>query len=53
MTATFMPLAVSRPASEGPACPAPITIASKFWVMFQPSEIVGAKDRCAYALGRY
>src|SRR5262249_1699783 len=46
MTATFMPLAVRRPASEGPACPAPITIASKFWVMFQPSEIV--KDRCAH-----
>jgi hypothetical protein len=28
ITATFMPAAVKRPASEGPACPVPMMIAS-------------------------
>src|SRR3954452_4392199 len=32
-SATFMPAAVRRPAREGPACPAPMTIASKNWFM--------------------
>src|ERR1700751_2229818 len=44
MMAPFMPLAVRRLVSEGPACPAPITIASKFCVIFQPSNKVKATD---------
>src|ERR1700751_47295 len=44
MMATVMPLAFRGPVSEGPACPAPITIASKFCVIFQPSNEVRATD---------
>src|SRR3954471_12230500 len=39
-SATFIPADVSRPASDGPACPAPITMASKISVM------VLAHDEC-------
>src|SRR4029077_14205805 len=37
-------LAVRRLVSEGPACPVPITIASKFCAIFQPSNEVKAMD---------
>src|SRR3954465_5405513 len=42
-SATFIPVAVSRAAKEGPACPAPMTMVSKNWFMVARS---GA-DMCA------
>src|SRR5271155_5437683 len=38
ITATDIPAAVSRPASGGPACPAPMTIASKLRLMMSTTS---------------
>jgi hypothetical protein len=43
--ATFIPAAVSRPARDGPACPAPMTMASKTWVMARVHDEYRAEDR--------
>jgi len=44
-SATFIPAAVNRPARDGPACPAPMTMASKTWVMAQAHDECRAEDR--------
>ncbi len=47
--ATFRPARASRAASEGPACPAPMTIASSFGIAPSPAHAstAGAPDECS------
>src|SRR5512138_1376690 len=46
-SATFIPAVVSRPARDGPACPAPMMMASKDWVMAHVHDGCCVKDRSA------
>ena len=48
--ATVMPAPASRPASEGPACPAPMTMASK---VLCTRESVIAVARSVAAIGSF